>query len=239
MTKRRTIVLFDIDLTLMRVGASRTVLNQALETATGVPGLVDGIGFAGRSDRWIITEAARLAELPIEGLFERCAAIYPQLLEAALATAPDPPLPGAISLLEALAGRPDTMLGIVTGNQRRTAEIKLTHGGLARYFDPLRGGFGDVHLERVGIVRDALAECRARPGDRVVVVGDTEHDVRSALAVDAIAVGVTTGRVSADALAVAGAHAVLLDLTDRDAAVRAILEAGPESTPSRGADGAR
>lgn len=226
MAARRTIVLFDIDLTLIRVAASRAVLNEALEIATGVPGLVDDVAFAGRSDRWIVAEAARLAGLPADGLFERSARVYASLLEAALVTVPGGALPGTVPLLDALAARRDTLLGIVTGNQRRTAQIKLAHSGLARYFDPLRGGFGDVHLDRVAIVRDALAECGSGPGDRVVIVGDTEHDVHAALAVDAIAVAVATGHVAADALAAAGATVVLPDFRDRRTALHAILEAG-------------
>lgn len=51
-------------------------------------------------------------------------------------------------------------------------------------------------------------------GTRAVVVGDTPHDVRGALDADALAVGVASGKDTADDLREAGAHIVLASLAD-------------------------
>ena len=48
------------------------------------------------------------------------------------------------------------------------------------------------------------------------------HDVAAALANGALAVGVATGATSMAELMLAGAHAVLADLSDVDATVRAL-----------------
>jgi phosphoglycolate phosphatase-like HAD superfamily hydrolase len=56
-----------------------------------------------------------------------------------------------------------------------------------------------------------------------VVIGDTPFDVTAALAAGARAVGVATGSHPAAELRAAGAHAVLPDLTDTDAVLKALL----------------
>ena len=59
-------------------------------------------------------------------------------------------------MLDALVARDDVAIGLLTGNTREGARIKLAHYGLDRYFD--FGGFGDNHLERDDVAREALAQ---------------------------------------------------------------------------------
>jgi phosphoglycolate phosphatase-like HAD superfamily hydrolase len=63
-------------------------------------------------------------------------------------------------------------------------------------------------------------------GEQVIVIGDTPHDVVGAVENGAWAIGVATGRSTAEQLAAAGAAVVLASLGDTDALVRAVL-AGP------------
>jgi phosphoglycolate phosphatase len=60
-------------------------------------------------------------------------------------------------------------------------------------------------------------------GTSTVVVGDTPLDISAALCAGARAVGVATGPCPAPDLIAAGAHAVLPDLTDTPAVLRALL----------------
>ncbi len=78
---RRTTVVFDLDLTLLEFPSDRAVLARALEAVTGVVGILDPVLYHGRSDRWIIQEAGRLAGLDGDRLFERYEAVYTQIKE--------------------------------------------------------------------------------------------------------------------------------------------------------------
>lgn len=225
MTTRRTIVLFDIDSTLITIPTNREILATAAEQAAGETGLLDRMDFRGRTDRWMAAELARLTGRSAGEMFERFAAAYTPALEAALAGQSPTTNPGVTDLLDALTTRADVTIGVATGNLRRNAPIKLASGGLAGYFQPLRGGFGDEYEDRADLVRAGASECGAQPGDRVVVVGDTEHDVRAGRAIGAIAVGVATGHVTVDALASAGATVALPDFRDRQRTLRALLGA--------------
>jgi phosphoglycolate phosphatase len=224
MSDPRTIALFDLDSTLLVLPVNLEVIAEALERASGVPGLVDRMPVGGHTDRWVCAEAARLTGLEAGALYARFEAAYTDVLRAALARLPNTALPGAAGLLAALAARDDVVLGLATGNTRRNAALKLAHAGLDAWFGtPPRGGIGDAHEERAGLVRAGAAACGHAPGDRLVVIGDTEHDVRGALAAGAAAVGVATGHASAQELRAAGAEAVLPNLQDAGAAVAAVV----------------
>ena len=88
------------------------------------------------------------------------------------------------------------MLGLLTGNIRLGAEIKLRHFNLWDAFQT--GAFADDHEERDQIA--AVARQRGSRilgtelrGDEVVVIGDTPLDIRCARAIGAKALAVATG----------------------------------------------
>lgn len=218
----RLVVLFDLDLTLVDVPADRAVLEQAIEAATDRAGLLDGIDHRGRTDRWIVGQVAKAGGLPREGLYERYARAYTPLLERSLAALPPCVLPGVHELLEVLASREKVVLGLATGGMRANAALKLRHAGLSGYFDPLRGGFGDDHEERLDMVRAAVVDCACRDGDRLVLIGDTERDMETGVEVGARPIGVLTGGRTREALSQAGAVCVFDDLTDTDTVMRVI-----------------
>ncbi len=218
------IVLFDIDHTLIDYPLNEQTVAGALDEATGVPGLLGQLDWQGATDRWVAGEGARLTGADPRQVYSRFADAYTRILSEALASLPPTALPGAAALLDRLAVEQGVTLGICTGNTRRNAILKLEHAGLAAYFQPLRGGFGDTFDDRADIVRAASQDCGRQPGDRVVVVGDTQRDIEAARSADAFAVGVATGSSSLSALSSAGAHAVLPDLADRDACLAAIID---------------
>ena len=56
-------------------------------------------------------------------------------------------------------------------------------------------------------------------GDRIVIIGDTPHDVSAAKANDAFALAVATGRDSVEDLLACGADVALADLSDVEHAI--------------------
>jgi len=108
-------------------------------------------------------------------------------------------------------------LGLITGNVRAGAKLKLEHFGLWHFFR--FGGFGDHHPDRDDIARDAMAAARERLDGtydpaRVWVVGDTPKDVQCARAIGAQAIAVATGVYSMDELLPAEPDVLLEDLSD-------------------------
>lgn len=180
---------------------------------------MDGVVFQGRTDRWIIDEVARRTGLEADR--EMFLPRYYEAVEDELASRNPRPLPGVPELLDALSRRDDVVLGLGTGNLRRAAFLKLASIGLDGYFTG--GGFGDDHTGRVDMLRDGAREIGWSEGDRLVVIGDTEHDITGGKAVGAFVVAVATGWTGLDELARHEPDALLADLADLDVVVATLL----------------
>jgi len=234
----KTLVLFDIDGTLVLTGrAGIRALDRALTDVCGVASPLEGVAFAGRTDRAIVGEAlerirAEAGQAAIDAVRERYCV---HLAEEVLRDSPHPKcvLPGVGAALDALAlleASGEVAVGLLTGNFARGAEIKLGHFDLWRRFR--FGAFGDGHTDRRDLVPVAIAAAaRAGAGTfssrDVVIIGDTPADVDCAHAHGARAVAVATGPFSLDVLATTGADVVVPDLSDWDAAWRAVYPFKP------------
>jgi phosphoglycolate phosphatase len=192
------VCLFDIDGTLLRSGgAGQAAMEAALKSEFGVELPNQTVSLAGRTDRAIIVDYMTHHGIVEEtDTWSRFMRAYLDRLPGFLQRVEGVVLPGIASLLESLGSRDDVILGLLTGNFREGARKKLSHFGLYHHFR--LGGYGDDHLDRDDVARDALAETQQRCNgsvdlDRVWVIGDTPADVRCARAISAKAVAVATG----------------------------------------------
>ena len=131
-------------------------------------------------------------------------------------------MPGVREVLSRLGDDPRVVQTLVTGNVPEVAAAKVAAFELSGSFDAEVGGYGTDDSVRATLVKRSLERAEAKYGERFepVVVGDTVHDVTAALANGAFAVAVATGATTMADLVLAGAHAVLPDLSDVDATVR-------------------
>lgn len=223
------LLLFDIDLTLLTTnGAGMQAMAAAGRDLHGPSFTADGVAFAGRLDPLIIDDLLRTHG--VEPTPARAAAFrraYAERLAAWFAGgAGAKALPGVHDLLGALRERrarePSLALGVLTGNFEETGVLKLRAAGIDdAHFDVRVWGDASPStpprrsdLVPVGIRAYERARRATVPPSRVVVLGDTEHDVHAARAHGCRALGVATGRTPAPALAEAGADAVLDDFSD-------------------------
>ena len=213
------VLLFDIDGTLIRSGgAGKHALEGAFAELFNVPEVRDGVPYAGRTDIAIARDLLELHGVaPSPDNVERLQAAYLQRLPQSLLGNGGIVLPGVTQLLPELVRQEHLAIGLLTGNIRRGAEVKLRHFELWDHF--AFGGFGDGTHDRDDVARAALRDTerhldRRVKTDDVWVIGDTPLDVRCARAIGAKAVAVCTGWHSADELHAAGADWVLNDLSD-------------------------
>ena len=226
----RTLVLFDIDGTLVKGGPAKQAFHAALLDAFGTAGDIQVHDFAGKTDPQIAREllaAAGLDRYAVDEGFPRLWNRYLSELEARLTKTPMQLLPGVTELLDALDAQADVALGLLTGNIVEGARLKLGSVGIAARF-PV-GSFGSDHEERDCLPAIAIERARRHYGvlfdrSRVVVVGDTPRDVACGLHEGVRTVGVATGRYGVDALLQVGAHAVFSDLTGTGDVVSCLLD---------------
>lgn len=226
------LVLFDLDGTLLWTdGAGRRAIHRALVDVLGTPGPIEGFRFDGRTDGEIVQRLAEGAGIPPTGaLVARVLDRYVACLREEIARPAQRTTvyPGVRELLDALDPRADCVLGLLTGNVREGAALKLASGGLA--IERFRlGAFGSDSPHRPDL--PALAQRRAKEmlgldlrGHDLVIVGDTPADVTCGNGVGARAIGVATGSFSVAQLMEAGAYAAFPDLGDTEAVLSAVFE---------------
>ncbi len=218
----RTLLLWDIDGTLINSGgAGMRALRTALQTSFAIDGSLEDIDFAGRTDRWIMRRIFGKFGLPTtEQNFARYLDGYLAALPAELANPGARVLPGVGALLATASVHADLVQGLLTGNIRRGAEIKLGFHGLWTHF-PF-GAFADDGELRNDLGPHALRRAREHAGvefapQRVWVIGDTPHDIACGRAIGARTLALATGSHSAEVLAGHRPDAVLADLSDAGA----------------------
>jgi phosphoglycolate phosphatase len=212
------LVLFDIDGTLIRTGGAGVVaFGQTAELLYGVPEAVNRINFHGRTDTAIIREFFQAngkegRHWDIRHFLDA----YVFLLEHRMAQNPGEVCPGVHGFVEGLLALPNPpVLGLLTGNVRLGAEIKLRPHGLWGGWE--LGAFGDDHEDRNQLARIALDRGsrhlgRRLKGDEILVIGDTVLDVACARAIDARCLAVATGGGHPTVLAESGATWVVDNL---------------------------
>ncbi len=196
------LALFDIDGTLLHTGgAGRKAFRHAFATAFGIPDGTEGVEFAGRTDTSLVRELFRKHGLEhhpeaVSHFFDT----YYFWLDHILQTSEGAPCPFIWEFLNQMKQLPHPpALGLLTGNVRLGAEIKLRHYDLWQEF--VTGGFGDDHEDRNQIAHVARKRgCdllgKTLEGSEILVIGDTPLDIACAKAISAQCLAVATGASS-------------------------------------------
>ena len=202
---------------------------QAFEDVFAVANAFQSVPMAGRTDAWILTDAAAAHGVsPRPSDLHRFHDRYLHHLANELekpGVARKGLMPGVRELLDALAPRDDVYLALLTGNYEAGARLKLEYFDLWKYFPC--GAFGDDAPHRNVLVPKALTAVAACGGPvftapDAIVIGDTPLDIGCAAHVGARSLAVATGSHSVEELRAAGADAVLKDLSDTEEVVRLV-----------------
>jgi phosphoglycolate phosphatase len=209
------LVLFDIDGTLLYCdGAGRKSMGDAIKSIFGFNGFPEGYSLAGCTDTQIIYDVLHhygAAKEEIDDKMGKVIEYYYNFLKINTSSGEHKTrlLNGVLPLLEELRSKKDeVLLGLLTGNLKKTAMLKLSLFEIQNYFiynDDLFGGFGSDHAERsqlVNISRDRAFDISGRifVGKDIVVIGDTRNDILCGKHLGVKSVAVATGEYSADEL---------------------------------------
>jgi phosphoglycolate phosphatase-like HAD superfamily hydrolase len=200
------LVLFDVDGTLVHTGrAGSQAFAKTSATEFNAHDGIEKIKFAGRTDVSLVREFFNYHNIPatpenFQRFFTRFVFWLDQIVERSNGKI----CRGVTAFLNDLRALPQPpTLGLLTGNIRLGAEIKLRRYGLWHLFET--GGFADDHEERDQIAVAALERGRRVLGkdlqpEEIVVVGDTPFDIRCGKFIGAKVLAVATGGAKLDEL---------------------------------------
>jgi phosphoglycolate phosphatase len=219
------LVLWDIDGTLVdSAGHGRYAFEEAFQEVVG--GVPEWVEYAGRTDHQIALEMLNDSDEHLPAMLDQLAvklAAREDMIAAEGRT-----YPGVPEVLAALHEADGVVQSLLTGNVAANAAVKVGAFGLDRWLDFEAGAYGsDPHERRSDLVAVARQRAAKRYGEPTgaVLVGDTPLDVLAAREAGARAVAVATGFADLDALRESEPDALLQDLSDTGAAIRAITGA--------------
>ncbi|HJX24547.1 MAG TPA: HAD hydrolase-like protein [Chthoniobacterales bacterium] len=205
-TGNKRLLLFDIDGTLVSTGgAGVRALKLVIEKRYGVHDDLHDIEIAGRTDSGIAASILKkYGTNETNGKVTDFLDEYIGFLQQTVSTTDGQVLPGMSEILTRMKTRPDRVLGLLTGNIKRGAELKLQHYGLWDFFE--FGAFADDHHDRNQLGEFARARAKEKHGHdfdaaQIDVIGDTGHDVACGKAFGARTVAIATGSWSREQLA--------------------------------------
>jgi phosphoglycolate phosphatase len=222
------LVLFDIDGTLVHTGHAGTqAFAKTFANEFDLHHGTEKIKFAGRTDVSLVREFFKIHALPeTPEHFAQFFGRYVFWLDHILAHSNGNVCPGVREFIRDLLMLPNPpVLGLLTGNIKLGAELKLRRYDLWEFFH--FGAFADDHEDRNHIAVAALERGRRVLGknlhaEEIVVVGDTPFDIRCGKFIGAKVLAVATGGATLDELKKCQPDWAVKDLTQISA--REIIE---------------
>jgi len=134
--------------------------------------------------------------------------------------------PGIREALDAVHAHPEIHQGLLTGNHREGARLKLSHLGIWHYFE--FGAYADDSAVRDELGPFALARAKEKlgiefPPGRVYIIGDTPHDIACGKAIGAKTIAVATGSFTVAQLEAEKPTHTFADFSDTEALLRVIV----------------
>jgi phosphoglycolate phosphatase len=217
----KRLLLFDIDGTLVHSGGAGVhALKHALTERHGIHDDLHDIEIAGMTDSGIVLSILQKHKIPPTN--ENVTAFldsYVHFLSLELPRRKGKLLPGVLELLEKLKSRQHLVLGLLTGNVSRGAQLKLEHYGVWHFFE--FGAFADDHYDRNRLGPFARARAKEKHGREfsaaeIDVIGDTPRDIACGKALGARTIAVATGTCDRYKLAQHDPDFLIDDLSDVD-----------------------
>src|SRR5204863_402723 len=203
---QKRLLLFDIDGTLIHSGgAGVEALKRAFKERFDIEDDLRDIEIAGMTDSGIVASILKKHKIPATA--ENVAAFldsYVHFLSKELPRRKGKLLPGVLELLEKLKSRKHVVLGLLTGNVSRGAQLKLGHYGVWHFFE--FGAFADDHHDRNELGGFARTRAKEKHGrefspEETDVIGDTPRDIACGKAFGARTIAIATGTWSRQDLA--------------------------------------
>jgi len=215
----KTLVLFDLDDTLVQSHFLHIEsFYKAFVSVYGVEASIEEIYSSGLTTQAVVERTLELHKVSREEVLEKikeAVDVMANFFEKKKVKV----LPGVKKLLNKLSKNKDVILGVATGAAEKIGINILKNTGLLKYF-PVKA-FGDNIEYRREIIKNALEQAGT---PKMVIIGDSIHDVQMAKVFNAKCIAVATGETTKQQLKAEDPDYLFNDLNNTDKVIRYILK---------------
>lgn len=217
----KKLVLFDIDGTILNVEPhlTKSIFVDTFGELFNVDISQDVPSFHGKTDLQIIHDILKLHNIKNRFSIQQLWDLIYQKFEQKLSFDKIELLPGISNLIDLIYGDNQFAIGLVTGNFRRNAYLKLSIVKLETYFH--FGGFGDDSPNRAHLPIIAINQAKNMkiisenyPQENTIIIGDTFRDIQAAKSNSMKAIAVATGTATAKELSLFKPDALFDDFSN-------------------------
>ncbi len=209
------LILFDIDGTLLDTGGTGLkCINKIFYEIFQIKDALGSVSCAGKTDPMIFREILELNGISVNGdNIDKSLSAYLTCLKTEIKSSNKRLKPGIIEILKSVSKV--HRVGLLTGNLRDGAMVKLDSFGITDYFE--EGAYGSDNEDRTKLLPVALERFNKKHGTRFlfrdcIIIGDTPRDVSCAKPHGAKVIAVATGPYSFEDLSKTEADVVFHDL---------------------------
>ncbi|MEM6891268.1 MAG: HAD-IA family hydrolase [Pseudomonadota bacterium] len=186
------LIVFDVDGTLVDsqqeiVAAMRRAFDEAGLAPPPASEILNIVGLS--LDRAVASLAPDADHLAMVKAYQKA---YVELRAKSGAAQSSPLFPGARTLLDSLAGQPDTLLGVATGKSKRGLDKLVEAHALQGMFVTQQVADHHPSKPHPAMLMEAMSEAGCVPG-QTVMIGDTSYDMEMAQAAGVAGIGVLWG----------------------------------------------
>jgi phosphoglycolate phosphatase len=206
----KKVLLFDIDGTLVRSDSALGNLHHAafiygFKEVYGVKVSDEVLSYAGITDKFEVRDILRKKGIDDDKISEHMDEMFHAMTQyfsknIVEADYRDSIIENVAQTLGQLSKSKELILGLLTGNVKDIAEMKMRALGISNYFKI--GAYGDSSENRTDLVDMAIADAVKQrllekiDKKQVYVIGDTKYDITCAKESGAVSVAVATGNSS-------------------------------------------
>ncbi|MEM7825229.1 MAG: HAD hydrolase-like protein, partial [Candidatus Aenigmatarchaeota archaeon] len=205
---KKKLVLFDIDgiLALGKNEAHHKSFSVAIKKIFNIDIEINEIQYSGKTDTRILLELLERKGFRQEDVRPKLKEMFKIMIEYVKKNIKNSDIyinPGVVELLEELKSK-GYILGLITGNVKEIAKIKLGQLNLWKYFQV--GGFGNLSEFREDVLKEVIAQAEKKSNLKfdkkdIFYFGDAPLDMICGKNVGVTTIGVSTGMFTIDELA--------------------------------------
>lgn len=215
------LIIFDLDQTIIDVFPFHNKATElTFKKVFGIKARMDEIDYAGKTIRKVLTELAILKKISrneIKKKISKALKIYDKTFISIIPKKIKKfVLPGVYSLINNLAKDKNNFLIVLTGDSEKITKTLLRRAKILKKFHFIVSG--EQTTNRIKLMKIAVKKAHKETKqefEKIIVIGDSIHDIEAGRAVNAITIATLTGRHTKTQLKAKKANYIFKNLEDK------------------------